>query len=134
MLITEAVRHQAQLTVTAEPLGRCRRNRTVKMTAMSAPSTQRRPAFMSGLKHFYLFLMVVAVAWRHSAPGPQTMTLQPGALVCLRTRPDATFQVVNVNDSSDCVWVRRFPLGHRRLPTFGVQASQVQPVSSEFRP
>jgi hypothetical protein len=38
------------------------------------------------------------------------MTLQPLALVCLRTRPDATFQVVNVNDSSDCVWVRHFPL------------------------
>jgi hypothetical protein len=62
------------------------------------------------------------------------MLLQPGALVCLSTRPDATYQVVNVDDSSDCVWVRRFPLCQRRLPTFGVPASQVQPVSSAVRP
>jgi len=89
---------------------------------------------MSGLKHFYLFLSVVAVAWCVVQPPPETMLLQPGALVCLSTRADATYQVVNVNDSSDCVWVRRFPLSERRLPTFGVQAGQVQPVSSEFRP
>ncbi len=62
------------------------------------------------------------------------MLLQPGALVCLSTRPDATYQVVNVDDSSDCVWVRRFPLRQRCLPTFGVQANQVQLVSSAFRP
>jgi hypothetical protein len=89
---------------------------------------------MSGLKHFYLFLMVVAVAWCAVQPLPETMLLQPGALVCLSTRPDATYQVVNVDDSSDCVWVRRFPLRQRRLPTFGVQARQVQLVSSAFRP
>ncbi|MFN6338104.1 MAG: hypothetical protein ACK41W_05160 [Cyanobacteriota bacterium] len=59
---------------------------------------------------------------------------QPSALVCLSTRADATYQVVNVNDCSDCVWVRRFPLSERRLPTFWVQASQVQLVSSAFRP
>jgi hypothetical protein len=36
-----------------------------------------------------------------------------------------------VDDSSDCVWVRSFPLRERRLPTFGVPASQVRPIASE---
>jgi hypothetical protein len=89
---------------------------------------------MSGLKHFYLFLMLVAVAWSAIQPPPKTMLLQPGALVCLSTRSDVTYQVVNVDESSDCVWVRRFPLRQRRLPTFGVQARQVQLFSSAFRP
>ena len=62
------------------------------------------------------------------------MNLQPGDLVCFRASPDAAYQVVNVNDSSDCVWVRRFPLGQRRLPTFGVPISQVRPVPSLYRP
>ena len=61
----------------------------------------------------------------------KAMLLQPGVLVCLSTRPDATYQVVNVDDSSDCVWVRSFPLRERRLPTFGVPASQVRPIASE---
>ncbi|MEB3332086.1 MAG: hypothetical protein VKI83_06305 [Synechococcaceae cyanobacterium] len=62
------------------------------------------------------------------------MDLQPGDLVCLSASPDASYQVVNVDDSSDCVWVRRFPLSHRRLPTFSVAADQVHPVASEERP
>jgi hypothetical protein len=62
------------------------------------------------------------------------MTLQPGDLVCFSASPDAAYQVVNVNDSSDCVWVRRFPLGQRRLPTFGVAISQVRSVPSKVRP
>jgi hypothetical protein len=62
------------------------------------------------------------------------MDLQPGDLVCLSASPDAAYQVVNVDDSSDCVWVRRFPLSQRRLPTFSVAAGQVHPVPREFRP
>jgi hypothetical protein len=62
------------------------------------------------------------------------MDLQPGDLVCLSASPDASYQVVNVDDSSDFVWVRRFPLGQRRLPTFSVVASQVRPFPREHRP
>jgi len=87
--------------------------RRFRIGPASALSRARRPAaFVSGLKHFYLLL-------------------QPGVLVCLSTRPDATYQVVNEDDSSDCVWVRSFPLRERRLPTFGVPASQVRPIASE---
>ncbi|GDX78153.1 hypothetical protein LBMAG41_32330 [Cyanobium sp.] len=46
--------------------------------------------------------------------------------------PDATYQVVNVDDFSDCVWLRRFPLRERRLPTFSVPADQVRPIASEL--
>lgn len=67
-------------------------------------------------------------------PRPQTMNLQPGDLVCLPASPDASYQVVNVDDDSACVWVRRFPLSQRRLPTFGVPADQVRPLSSQFSP
>jgi hypothetical protein len=87
---------------------------------------------MSGLKHFYLFLSVVAVAWCVAQLTPETMLLQAGALVCLSTRADATYQVVNVDDFSDCVWLRRFPLSKGRLPTFGVPAHQVRPIASEL--
>jgi hypothetical protein len=45
--------------------------------------------------------------------------------------PDATYQVVNVDDFSDCVWLRRFPLSQGRLPTFSVPADQVRPFASE---
>jgi hypothetical protein len=43
------------------------------------------------------------------------MHLQPGALVRTCTSPDATYQVVNVDDLSDCVWLH-----------------QVRPISSEL--
>ncbi|MCS5694186.1 hypothetical protein NZK33_19715 [Cyanobium sp. FGCU-6] len=59
------------------------------------------------------------------------MNLQPGDLVCFNASPDTPYQVVNVDDSSDCVWVRRFPLSQRRLPTFGVPADRVRPVPRE---
>jgi hypothetical protein len=39
--------------------------------------------------------------------------------------------VVNVDDFSDCVWLRRFPLSQGRLPTFAVPANQVRPLASE---
>ena len=59
------------------------------------------------------------------------MQLQPGLLVSYSACPDATYQVVNVDDFSDCVWLRRFPLRERRLPTFSVPADQVRPIASE---
>jgi hypothetical protein len=40
--------------------------------------------------------------------------------------------VVNVDDFSDCVWLRRFPLRERRLPTLSVPADQVRPIASEL--
>jgi hypothetical protein len=40
--------------------------------------------------------------------------------------------VVNVDDFSDCVWLRRFPVSKGRLPTFGVPAYQVRSIASEL--
>jgi hypothetical protein len=60
------------------------------------------------------------------------MQLQPGLLVSYSASPDATYQVVNVDDFSDCVWLRRFPLRKGRLPTFSVPADQVRPIASEL--
>jgi len=58
------------------------------------------------------------------------MSIQPGvikqgSLVCLCKRPGKTYQVVNVDAFSDCVWVRRWPLQAERRPTFGVPLNQV---------
>ena len=41
------------------------------------------------------------------------MHLQPGVLVSYCASPDANYQVVNVDDHSDCVWLRSFPLRAR---------------------
>ncbi len=57
------------------------------------------------------------------------MQLQPGVLVSYCASPDATYQVVNVDDHSDCVWLRSFPLRQQRMPTFGVPLLQVRPIS-----
>jgi hypothetical protein len=53
------------------------------------------------------------------------MTLQPGALVQLANRPGRTYQVLNLDEYSDCVWVRSWPLCAQRNPTFSVSISQV---------
>ena len=57
------------------------------------------------------------------------MQLQTGVLVSYCASPDATYQVINVDDFSDCVWLRRFPLREQRLPTFGVPRHQVRPIA-----
>ena len=57
------------------------------------------------------------------------MHLHPGVLVSYCASPDATYQVVNVDDLGDCVWLRRFPLRQQRLPTFGVPLHQVRPIA-----
>ena len=55
------------------------------------------------------------------------MTLQPGTLVRLADRPGRTYQVVNLDDFSDCIWVRSWPLSAKRNPTFSVSAAQLVP-------
>lgn len=56
------------------------------------------------------------------------MNLHPGSLVALADRPDASYQVVNVDELSDRVWVRRWPLTRRRSPTFPVPYGEVRPI------
>ena len=51
--------------------------------------------------------------------------IEPGALVHLAERPGTTYQVVNVDHFSDCVWVRSWPLRSERRPTFAVPLNQV---------
>jgi hypothetical protein len=53
------------------------------------------------------------------------MSLEPGALLTLADRPGRTYQVVNQDECSNCVWVRRWPLSAQRNPTFAVSAVQV---------
>ena len=55
----------------------------------------------------------------------QAPALQPGALVNLAEHPGTTYQVVNVDSFSDCVWVRSWPLRSNRSPTFAVPLTQV---------
>ena len=59
------------------------------------------------------------------------MPIEPGALVSLSRSPEATYQVVNVDASSDNVWVRRWPLRSDRSPTFAVPAEQVLPQAAQ---
>jgi hypothetical protein len=60
-------------------------------------------------------------------PPIPAMTLQPGALVQLADRPGRTYQVVNLDEFSDCLWVRSWPLSAERNPTFSVSTAQVVP-------
>ena len=60
------------------------------------------------------------------------MTLQPGSLVRLANRPGRTYQVVNLDEFSDCVWVRSWPLCAQRNPTFSVSIGQVAGHSLGF--
>lgn len=59
------------------------------------------------------------------------MTIQPGNLISLSQKPGITYQVVNLDDCSDCVWVRRWPLDTHRSPTFAVQRAEIKPLLSE---
>ncbi|MFN6340175.1 MAG: hypothetical protein ACK41W_15825 [Cyanobacteriota bacterium] len=55
------------------------------------------------------------------------MSLQPGTLVRLAGRPGRTYQVVNLDEYTDCIWVRGWPLSSKRNPTFSISAALVMP-------
>jgi len=59
------------------------------------------------------------------------MTFRSGDLISLNQKPGTTYQVVNFDDFTDCVWVRRWPLDTHRSPTFAVQSAEIGPVLSE---
>ncbi|MFZ0408713.1 MAG: hypothetical protein WAM11_11480 [Cyanobium sp.] len=59
------------------------------------------------------------------------MNIKPGDLISLSQKSGATYQVVNLDDCSDCVWVRRWPLDAHRSPTFAVQSAEIRPILSE---
>jgi hypothetical protein len=56
----------------------------------------------------------------------EAMGIQPGSMVSLPRRPGRTYQVVNVDDRTDCAWVRRWPLKAEHRPTFAVPLREVQ--------
>ncbi len=60
------------------------------------------------------------------------MTLQPGDLISISQQPGTTYQVVNFDDFSDCVWVRRWPLDARSSATFAVHGSEIRPQVAEL--
>jgi len=59
------------------------------------------------------------------------MTIQPGSLIGLCQKPGSAYQVVNHDDYSDSVWVRRWPVGRHRTPTFQVDRSEITPLTTE---
>jgi hypothetical protein len=59
------------------------------------------------------------------------MAINCGDLIRLRQKPDATYQVVNFDDCSDCIWVRRWPLDAHGSPTFAVPSAEISPALSE---
>jgi hypothetical protein len=61
------------------------------------------------------------------------MTFKPGDLISISQKPDTTYQVVNFDDFSDCVWVRRWPLGARSSATFAVHGSEIRAQVAELR-
>ena len=61
------------------------------------------------------------------------MTFQPGDLISINQKPGATYQVVNFDDFSDCVWVRRWPLDARSSATFAVHGNEIRPQLVEIR-
>lgn len=60
------------------------------------------------------------------SPRSSAMTLQPGALVGLRSRPDATYQVLTIDPVADNLWVRRWPLRRGPNPSFSAPLTDVQ--------
>lgn len=56
------------------------------------------------------------------------MNFSVGSLVSLADRTHATYQVLNVDEFSDCIWVRRWPLEERRSQAFGLPTDQVSPL------
>lgn len=63
------------------------------------------------------------------------MTLHPGAVVGLRSRPDATYQVLNIDPVANNLWLRRWPLRRGANPSFSAPLSEVQrPPTGGLRP
>jgi hypothetical protein len=54
-------------------------------------------------------------------------------LISISQKPGTTYQVVNFDDFSDCVWVRRWPLDARSSATFAVHGSEIRPQVAELR-
>ena len=61
----------------------------------------------------------------------QAMKIQSGDLINLSQNPEATYQVVNIDEFSDCVWVRRWPVARRRSPIFAVPSSEIRSKALE---
>ena len=59
------------------------------------------------------------------------MTIQAGDLISLSQKPGGIYQVVNIDEFSDCVWVRRWPLANHRSPTFAVPTNELRPELAE---
>jgi hypothetical protein len=59
------------------------------------------------------------------------MKIQSGDLINLSQNPGATYQVVNIDEFSDSVWVRRWPVAPRSSPTFAVPSAEIQSKALE---
>ena len=62
------------------------------------------------------------------------MTIKCGDLISLSQKPGGTYQVVNIDEFSDCVWVRRWPLARHGSPVFEISLHQVASHSHHHPP
>ena len=61
----------------------------------------------------------------HESRGEE-MAIQPGSFVSLRSKPNGTYQVLNVDPASDHVWLRRWPLRRSSNPTFSAPLADLE--------
>lgn len=58
------------------------------------------------------------------------INLQPGSFVQISGSHHSTYQVVSIDESSDCCWVRRWPLSRHGSPPFAISLRQVRQEDS----
>ncbi len=63
---------------------------------------------------------------RHT-PQAAAAPLHPGGFVQLVSRQGATYQVISIDDETDCCWVRRWPLTRHGSPAFSVALRELRP-------
>ena len=78
---------------------------------------------MTGLSNYCGILSKVLFCWYQFEAVP--VTFQSGSIIGLRSKPDALYQVVNLDEVSGSAWVRRWPLSRHRFPTFSVPHAEI---------
>ena len=56
------------------------------------------------------------------------VSFHSGSIIGLRSKPDALYQVVNLDEDSGSAWVRRWPLSRHRFHTFSVPHAEITAV------
>ena len=81
---------------------------------------------MSGLSNYCGILSKVLFCWYQIKLMP--VSFHSGSIIGLSSKPDALYQVVNLDEDSGSAWVRRWPLSRHRFPTFSVPHAEITAV------